>query len=700
MLQFAGVISESIQAILITFDSTLYRFVGWLYEVYLLIASARIIQQDDIENFMKRLMVVVGIVTLFIIAFSLIKALIDPEKEVKNTSKIFVNVITSIIMLTLVNTAFNYLYQFQNVLLKNNVIGRIIIGGVKSGEFDINSAGTDMAADTFAAFFVDDPYIAAKASDEDARCHNKDGKIIATDDITDETECYYTSEEVVFGINSDYTSIAEVTKNAKRTGHLTISFLDLAKPVDNKAVDFSFFLALICAGFMIYIFVSFCLDMAVRCAKLAVLQIISPVPILARIIPGQESIFNNWIKKTMTTFMEVFIRIAIIFFCIYLISTVSRSGGIHFSNDIISGTSGRGVESTAKVAVILGILMFAKQAPSFISQIFGIDSGSMKLGIKDKLGTMVGAGAVGAVAGGVTGFIGGGIASRQNGGKFLSGGLSGATEGFKGKGNQWKKQGTKVYQNLTGDYKGSVGYFGRKTIGTRVNEKVSASNKANKKLAENRRNQFENNYINQQAQKEAMRYQNVEESAAFKNIYDSNSVKNEALAETKEYREEFKKRNGRNLTMKEYSEYLNQAKRRITRDYFARNVVNNKYEGSSMNSEYKKYVENLNKVTDSNGNISSSRIAENFIAPQLEKDMQDVKDGNKQLSSLSKVEQEIFKNRKIDEAIGKEKANKQWADIMKEGFKDAPDSSPFSGGGSSSSSSGGSSSGSSSSDKK
>ena len=401
MLQFAGAISESIQSILISFDSTLYRFVGWLYEVYLLIASARIIQQDDIENFMKRLMVVVGIVTLFIIAFSLIKALIDPEKEVKNTSKIFVNVITSIIMLTLVNTAFNYLYQFQNVLLKNNVIGRIIIGGVKSGEFDINSAGTDMAADTFAAFFTDDPYIATRVDDNEAKCRNKDGEIIDKDDVTDETECYYVSEEAFLGINSDYTSIAEVTENAKKSGNLTVSFLDLAKPVDNKAVDFSFFLALICAGFMIYIFVSFCLDMAVRCAKLAVLQIISPVPILARIIPGQESIFNNWIKKTMSTFMEVFIRIAVIFFCIYLISSVSRSGGINFSHDILSGVSGRGVESTAKVAIILGILMFAKQAPGFISQIFGIDSGNMKLGIKDKLasaGVFAGGAAVGAFA--------------------------------------------------------------------------------------------------------------------------------------------------------------------------------------------------------------------------------------------------------------------------------------------------------------
>ena len=76
--------------------------------------------------------------------------------------------------------------------------------------------------------------------------------------------------------------------------------------------------------------------------------------------------------------------------------------------------------------------------------------------------------------------------------------------------------------------------------------------------------------------------------------------------------------------------------------------------------------------------------------------MQDVKDGNKKLSSLSNEEKEIFRNRKIDEAIGKEKANKQWAEIMKEGFKDAPGSSPFGGGGSSSSSS----SGSSSSDKK
>ena len=181
--------------------------------------------------------------------------------------------------------------------------------------------------------------------------------------------------------------------------------------------------------------------MAVRCAKLAVLQIISPVPILARIIPGQESIFNNWIKKTMATFMEVFIRIAIIFFCIYLISTVSRSGGINFSHDILSGVSGRGVESTAKVAIILGILMFAKQAPGFISQIFGIDSGNMKLGIKDKLasagvfagGAALGAGTTALVRNAREGYANGIKNGKNKGLSMLSGlksGIAGGGSGF------------------------------------------------------------------------------------------------------------------------------------------------------------------------------------------------------------------------------------------------------------------------------
>lgn len=684
-LIFFGWFGEDVVAsILITLNTTIYKFINWLYELFLYIAGARLIKSQNIEPLIHRFEIIIGVVMLFIVSFSLIKSIVNPEKEVKNTSKIFANVVTSIIMLTLVNTVFNYLYEGQNVIMKSNIIGKVILGSDTNTSCSMENAGLCMATDVLAAFFEEDEQKAI----EEEECYDAGGNEV--DELANNEKCYYELD------NDGYARKEDIVAYVKRSGNFSNGFKLFAGPYKNDIVDYSWFIAMICGGVMIYVFASFCLDIAVRCAKLALLQIISPIAIIARIIPGQESIFNNWIKKTMTAFAEVFIKLAIIFFGIYLFLLIDD---LDFSNGIITDISVF-TSSIAKICIIMGILMFIKQAPNFISQIFGIDSGNMKLGIRDKLSTMVGAGAAGAVAGGVTGFLGGGIASRQNGGRFLSGGLSGATEGFKGKGNQWKKQGTKVYQNLTGDYKGSVGYLGRKTIGTRVNEKVSETNKANKRIAGNKRTEFENNYINQQAQKEAMRYQNVEESNAFQNIYNSNDVGNEAMAETREFRKEFKKRNGRNATMEEYKAYYDQAKRRIARDYFARNVVNNKYEGSSMNSEYKKYVENLNKVTDSNGNISSSRIAENFIAPQLEKDMQDVKDGNKQLSSLSKEEKEIFRNRKIDEAIGKEKANKQWAEIMKEGFKDAPGSSPFGGGsgGSSSSSSGGSSS--SSSDKK
>ena len=264
MLQFAS-ISENIEKLLISIDSTIYRFVGWLYEVYLSIASARIIKQDAIENFMKRLMVVIGIVMLFVVSFSLIKAIIDPDKEVKNTSKIFVNVVTSIIMLTLVNTVFNYLYEGQNILIKSNVIGKIIIGGAENfGGFDINSAGTNMAVDTYGAFFQENPSVAVNLDDEKGNCYkNIDGDKYTEDEITDDTTCFYRVDDEWFDEN--YRSKKQIMAAAKRTGDMTTTFGLLGIPVDHGAIDFSFLLALIAGGFMIYIFVSFCLDMGKTC---------------------------------------------------------------------------------------------------------------------------------------------------------------------------------------------------------------------------------------------------------------------------------------------------------------------------------------------------------------------------------------------------------------------------------------------------
>ena len=430
---------EIIERTLIGLAGGVYSFVNWVYQIFLYIASARLLSNDDVSKLTDRLMIILGIVTLFIVSFQLIRTIIDPDKEIKNTSKIFTNVITSIIMLVVVNTAFNYAYQIQSIILTENLLGKIILGGVNmdNKEVQLENAGISMSTSVFATFFEE---LNGEANNYELDSRYSDMFKEDNDDTPVES-----------------ITIADIEKKAMETDSF-VPFKALDQPCDDDYIDFHFLMALFCGCFMVYLLASFAIDMAVRMAKISLLQIIAPIPILARIIPGQDSIFNNWIKKTITAFLEVFIKLSIIFFGVFLISTLGKSlNNLTLNESIIGGVSSS-VLTFGYVAVVIGILLFIKQAPGYISEIFGVNSGNMKLGLKDKLSGMVGAGIVGGAVGATTGAIGAGWSSAINGGSIAKGIKYGAAGGWKNKWGQFNSQRQGLYNSM--GFKGKAALLG------------------------------------------------------------------------------------------------------------------------------------------------------------------------------------------------------------------------------------------------
>ena len=204
---------------------------------------------------------------------------------------------------------------------------------------------------------------------------------------------------------------------------------------------------------MIYIFVSMCIDMGLRAIKLAYYQIIAPIPILTRIIPGQKKIFDNWLKGAISTFIEVFIVLGAVSLGLLLINEASNILG-SFAN-IWGSEPPFFVKAFAYVFIIIGVLLFIKQAPKLFFDMFGLKPGSFKLGIADKLKE---APIAGRVAGAVTGGIGAGYTSLLNGQGFVQGAKYGISQGWKSKGNQFNSQRKNIYNKEYG-LKGSPSLF-------------------------------------------------------------------------------------------------------------------------------------------------------------------------------------------------------------------------------------------------
>ena len=73
----------------------------------------------------------------------------------------------------------------------------------------------------------------------------------------------------------------------------------------------------------LYIAVSFCFDMAVRAVKLGFLQLIAPIPLIAKVDPKKgDEVFNKWVKECTSTYLNLFVRLVAIYFALYILFLV------------------------------------------------------------------------------------------------------------------------------------------------------------------------------------------------------------------------------------------------------------------------------------------------------------------------------------------------------------------------------------------
>lgn len=400
----------SIYSLLIALVGSLYELVSKAFELFYVLSEASTIEKSVYENVVKNFYLIIGIVMLFTIAFSLLKSMVssDDDKGTANAGKIVTNFVTSIIILLILPTIFSFAFSFQTAVVNQNTIGRIFgMNATENSGNSIASAGNEMANSVFTAFFT--------PSDDFCNENTEEGK-----------EC---SELLK---NDDKTTLYEAIGSVNKNGWFGI-YSSFGNQVADGVISFNFFVLLIAGLFLLYVVASFCLDLGVRLVKLVFYQIIAPIPVFMRVVPDGKlsNTFNEWTKITITCYIEVFLRLFIIYFGVFLVSAFLNDKGL---GTLFSNLNG-GIGLIAKAILVLSIVVFIKQAPKLIGDLFGIDSSNMKLGIMDKLaaGGMLAAGAAtgGAITSAVRGFTG----SKKHGirrvGSALGSGISGAGRGLK-----------------------------------------------------------------------------------------------------------------------------------------------------------------------------------------------------------------------------------------------------------------------------
>lgn len=480
-LSIGGILKAILGYIFILIDSVVYFFVSQGFKMYIALSQFKLFDNSTFKDLINRTYIIIGVVSLFIVAYALINSIINPDnasKGDKSLSKIVKNIVFAIIGIAIVPTLFDYFYYFQRVILCNNVIPKIFLAqegyDSSSGVLDEN-IGPEFATYLFQSFFYPNSISEKNISE-----------------ITDGTDLLKASAEevVITGI--------EIFKKDESTGEFNFlkvdsyslqeayeattkgeSFFNAYRPfllgdigfknsVANNTINYLIIISTIAGVYCAYVLANLCIDMAVRAIKLAYLELIAPLPIMTIIVPGKKGVFDTWLKKTISVAVEVFVRLFIVSFTIYLIRTIPRLfTSTAFSYSGCKTSFGLITALLIRALVYCGLLTFIKQAPKFFSEATGIKSDGFKLGIADKLGEMalIGGAAkngVRAAQGAATGALGGLATGLGNRDKisWKKAVMQGATQGFKGKGNQFSKQRESTFQSI-GEYKDKTqGIFG------------------------------------------------------------------------------------------------------------------------------------------------------------------------------------------------------------------------------------------------
>jgi len=377
--------SDIFRSLFFMIDSAIHWLIVQLYNIFELLALENIFTNSDLEAFATRIYAFVGVFMLFRIIFSMITYLVNPDQlsdKNQGAGKLMINVVVVLALILLVPTIFQWSMNLQKLILENHTVEKLILGIDDTASGSKENGGKMISWIVFSTFFKpneDVPAVNYTKYTNDA-APNFDMTVLNDDDV----------------YNKKYDK-----GNSNRV----------------YVYDYKPIISTVLAGFTAYMLLTYCVQIALRTVKLGFLQLIAPIPIMSYIDPkaSKGGAFSSWLKMCISTYLDLFLRLATLFFVIFIIGRLE--------------TNIQAIDNAfVKVFLLLGALLFANQAPKLISDMFGMkgSGGDTSKSIKGMLKTGLGIGAAGiATAGAMT--LGAGVNAINSFGKIT------AASGFRGK---------------------------------------------------------------------------------------------------------------------------------------------------------------------------------------------------------------------------------------------------------------------------
>ena len=436
------VFHDALRSIMAFFDKLFFTVLQCVYEVFFNVSTAELFSNSTIREFYYRCQLVIGVFMLFKLSVTILEGIMDPARVTDKKSgagKIISRIITSLVILALITPInipypqnnwekqvnnngilFGALYSLQERILSNNTIGKLILGTTEAADDaytqgkTLSESADDFAGPIFRKFFRINVVPEPKGGYD-----GKEGLDPETN--ADYRFCTFTKDEENFYRKASIEDLLAEVNATCDTNSSTPGIIDIVYKTVTKIVGKKIYYRYsyqcwggITALIISIILILYTIDVAIRALKLAILRLIAPIPIISHMSISAkegkgEDAFSCWIRSLTSTYLELFIRLAIMYFVIFLVNNLITSG-IHIKHG--SGVVG----AFSLVFIIIGMFLFARQAPRFIENSLGIKGAGGGIGA-----TMAAAGLGTFFGGGKLSDVGDNMlaASRtvQNGGK-------------------------------------------------------------------------------------------------------------------------------------------------------------------------------------------------------------------------------------------------------------------------------------------
>ena len=447
--------------IALSIDRTIYTWIPSVYELIVKLAGYEVFSPEQINGLSRRVYALIGIFMLFKLSFSMISYIVNPDDfsdKSKGFGGLIKNVIISLVLIVAVPYIFAEATYVQKMILEDGTIIKMVLPAAGAGDEEGNDrssvsyanrgAGEQISFILFTQFVKPNDVIPSikescrklyKVDENGKRVHVENSAYAyqLNDECKSEISNQFNNSDIWGNKNEANAAQYYIDAMEYQNYNILVNHPEIFKAeVDNieiyanasegktvksnvKIIKYNWLLCMLFGIVVLLFLITLCIDVAARTIKLAFYQIIAPVPIISNCDPKgkKDGMLQKWTKACISTYLDLFIRLLMFFLAIFIIRA--------FSEKFLES----GSESAIIVFIIIGALVFAKQAPKIIEDLTGLKIENFTLNPIKKVQTdaLLGKNIVGAMGGAAAGTVG--MLTGAGVLRSLGGALSGAVKG-------------------------------------------------------------------------------------------------------------------------------------------------------------------------------------------------------------------------------------------------------------------------------